>query len=167
MTPMSLIETARPRVWEFPVDWERSASWFTGRLAGRLLRCIGCPGAPKDGFKAVEKSTLYFHSIDMMGWQSSESRTVADILTCSSFVGEYRASDDARVERRKSRARMSLGWHMRGYFTIRGLQRSSTDPSERCMVTAVIETLLSEKAAVSRSKAAMKVFLPAGPGDLE
>ena len=38
-----------------------------GRLLGRLARCIDWPGAPKLGLRAVEKSTVVFQRMWMVG----------------------------------------------------------------------------------------------------
>ena len=124
-TPKSVNEGPWSRDWLAPppglVDGSAETGWVgtlvaaagaLERLLGRLARCIDWPGAPKVGLRAVEKSTVVFQRIWMVGWQLGEARTVA-----WTFMRRVRA-EVVGVEslgvREKRKTGLSFGRQVRG-----------------------------------------------------
>ena len=123
------------------------------RLLGRLGRCIDWPGAPKVGLRAVEKSTVVFQRIWMVGRQLGEARMVA-----WTFMRRVRA-EVVGVEslgvREKRKTGLSFGRQVRGSVGVWWLPTWSVEPSESCMSISVIFTDSWEKGAVSMSRTAI------------
>ncbi len=126
---------------------------FLERLLGRLARCIDWPGAPKVGLRAVEKSTVVFQRIWMVGWQVGETRTVA-----WTFMRRVRA-EVVGVEslgvREKRKTELSFGRQVRGSVGVWVLPTWSVEPSDSCMSISVILMDSWEKGAVSMSRTAI------------
>ncbi len=164
-TPKSVNQGPCSRDWLAPpglVDGSAETGWLgtlvaaagaLERLLGRLARCIDWPGAPKVGLRAVEKSTVVFQRIWMVGWQLGEARTVA-----WTFMRRVRA-EVAGVEslgvREKRKTGLSFGRQVRGSVGVWVLPTWSVEPSESCMSISVILMDSWEKGAVSMSRTAM------------
>lgn len=165
-TPKSVSQGPCSRDWLAPLpglfDGSAEMGWLgtlvagagvLERLLGRLGRCIDWPGAPKVGLSAVEKSTVVFHRIWMVGWQLEEARTVA-----WTFMRRVRA-EVVGVEslgwREKRKTGLSFGRQVRGSVGVWVLPTWSVEPSDSCMSISVILMDSWEKGAVSISRTAI------------
>ena len=123
------------------------------RLLGRLARCIDWPGAPKVGLRAVEKSTVVFQRIRMVGWQVGEVRTVA--WTFMRRVRVEVVGVESLGVREKRKTGLSFGRQVRGRVEMWVLPSCSEQPSDSCMSISVILMGSWEKGAVSMSRTAI------------
>ena len=122
--PKSVSQGPCSRDWLAPpglVDGSAEMDWFgrlvaaaglLERLLGRLGRCIDWPGAPKVGLRAVEKSTVVFQRIWMLGWQLGEVRTVA--WTLMRRVRAVVVGVESLGMREKRKTGLSFGRQARG-----------------------------------------------------
>lgn len=123
------------------------------RLLGRLARCIDWPGAPKVGLRAVEKSTVVFQHMWMVGWQVGEARTVAWTFmrrVCVDVVGV-----ESLGMREKRKTGLSSGRQVRGSVGIWVLPSCSEEPSDNRMSISVILMDSWENGEVSMSRTAV------------
>ena len=105
------------------------------------------------GLRAVEKSTVVFQRIWIVGWQLGEARTVAwtDIRRVRAEV----AGVESLGVREKRKTGLSFGRQARGSIGVWVLPTWSAKPSESCMSISVILMDSWEKGAVSMSRTAI------------